>query len=224
MVSQQNSKFVGDPKARTRSVQRKDTREVRAFVEKAAKSFLKPREFSIPAFISLVCALAVGLAVLGNLSIVSIWPLRLSSLLQENLAREASFGINWGPYVQTSNALQAQGLNQFYLVLAGMALAAILVAALNLAILLQSRSTSRSHEQAVRVALGASSRQLIIERLAGAGALFGAAALVGLISGYLVKLGLAASWPHGSLTSPLALRLSLLPQQPQSSAPRSDRC
>ncbi len=56
--------------------------------------------------------------------------------------------------------LGGAALTSLHLVLSAVALAAVLVAGLNLVILLKNRATARAHHQAVRVSLGASRASL----------------------------------------------------------------
>lgn len=173
---------------------------IREMVRRAARSFLEPRVFFIPATLSLIFACIVGVAVLGNVEATALWPPALSGKLDGGLVPEAEFGVPGGTYRETSAALQAESLERYYMVLAAIALAAVLVAGLNLVILLKNRRDSRAHEEAVRMAVGASPRRLFAERLVGFVAVLGAAGLIGVVLGFLGKVGLALTWPQQALS------------------------
>ncbi len=186
-----------------------------AYIVRVARPFFFPPAFSLPAVLSTVFALGVSGAILGHMGVSSFWPPKVTSLLRADPVRDAAFGVTGGRFLQTSATLQSEGLNRLFLVLSAVALAAVLVAGLNLVILLKNRATARAHHQAVRVSLGASRASLILDGLAGSAILFGLAAVAGSLVGIMGRMGLSLSWPHesqvaGSLPiSGLALSVNL---------------
>jgi len=190
-------------------VNKRSLEDWRGRLTSAARSFLKPRVFFVPASLSLIVACFVCVSVLGNVDITSLWPPALAGNLDGGLVPEAEFGVPGGTFRETSAALQATSLERYYLVLVAIALAAVLVAGLNLVILLKNRRDSRAHEEAVRMAVGASPRRLFAERLVGFGVVLGSAGIVGIGIGLVGKVGLALSWPEQGLSWPLVFGTGL---------------
>lgn len=167
-----------------------------AFVVQAAKSFLRPPGFSVPAFLCFFLAVAVSTAVLGYLYLESVIPLKVSSTLAVDPVPPVDLGFVRSDRASTPSSFQAEALGRFLLVLGAIGMAAVSVAALNLSILLRTRSASRAHERAIRLAVGASRKQLALEWLIGAGALFGVAGVAGVLAGRFGRNAMASTWPH----------------------------
>jgi len=174
---------------------RRSPTEVGASALVAARGFVTPRVFSIPAALSLFLAMAVGSGVLGGVALSSVQPLQVTGNLHGSLVPEASLDVSAGTYRQSSTAPQLHALNRYYLVLCALALAVLTIAGLNLAILLRNRAASRSHEEAIRMALGASPWRRFLERLAGMVVVFGTVAVAGFFTGALGRMALGSPAP-----------------------------
>ncbi len=154
------------------------------------------RQFSVPAFICFFLGVGISVAVLGILHVDSVLPPKISSALAVDPVPGADLGFALSTWAQAPSNFQAHALGRFLLILSAIGVSAVSVTVLNLTVLLKNRSMARAQGRAVRVAVGASRKHLILEWARGPGALFGIAGCSGLLAGWIGRVALLASWPH----------------------------
>lgn len=145
-------------------------------------------------------AVALGLLV-GLRSVVALDPPGLRGLLHVRLSPVDGLGMAWSARAMWPSALQDGAVQRLSYTVAALALAAALVALLNVVLLLAESGATRRREMAVRAAVGAPPGALTAVLLRDLRALLAVGTSVGLLAGMAGGALLRITWP-GTTSSP----------------------
>ncbi len=162
----------------------------------AIRSLYRTPAFTLPALFSLSFGTGLALAVLGLFRIESLFPLQVKPAIGLDLIRSAGWTETWGWPMLMPAQIQNEGLEILLRTLVVVTALGLIIAGLNFFILLLRRASARRHEMAIRAALGASGRQLLMRPVVEGLVLGAVGVALGIGVGLVGASALRASWPH----------------------------
>ncbi len=165
-------------------------------LRRTSRSLLREHRFTVPALLSIALGVGVAISILGLLQLDSLVPPRVSPAMVPEYVRDPGWGTRWNGPLWPASQVQAAHFEKFVDVLVVVAALGFAAACLTVVILELIRASTRSHELALRAAVGASRRRQL-RGLLGEGLLLAAVGSLCGLALALVGTHLArAHWPH----------------------------